>query len=87
MDIQTINPMFHNLEWISDLNIECDSLMFDTDPFEPQPEAAGTIFPFWVQNGSSAKGFPLYTSSGFYAVCPHERKEHRHLEKETRLDC
>src|SRR5512145_1891103 len=30
--------MYHNLEWIRDLDIEYDSSTFDTDPFEPQPE-------------------------------------------------
>jgi hypothetical protein len=39
--------MFHNLEWIADLVIAYDASTFDTDPFEPQPDAAGTIFPFW----------------------------------------
>ncbi|HUB87764.1 MAG TPA: glycosyltransferase, partial [Verrucomicrobiae bacterium] len=28
--------------------IQYDASTFDTDPFEPQPDAAGTIFPFWV---------------------------------------
>ena len=40
--------MFHNLDWIHDLDIRYDASMFDTDPFEPQPDCAGTIFPFWV---------------------------------------
>lgn len=40
--------MFHNLEWIHALDIEYDASTFDTDPFEPQPEGVGTIFPFWV---------------------------------------
>lgn len=40
--------MYRNLEWIGDLNIEYDASTFDTDPFEPQPDGAGTIFPFWV---------------------------------------
>jgi len=40
--------MYHNLEWIRDLDIEYDSSTFDTDPFEPQPDGVGTIFPFWV---------------------------------------
>jgi hypothetical protein len=40
--------MFHNLEWIKDLNVLYDSSTFDTDPFEPQPEGVKTIFPFWV---------------------------------------
>ena len=40
--------MFHNLEWIKDLNVLYDSSTFDTDPFEPQPHGVKTIFPFWV---------------------------------------
>ena len=45
--------MYHNADWIHDLNIEYDSSTFDTDPFEPQPDGVGTIFPFWVQNDSA----------------------------------
>lgn len=41
--------MFHNLDWFHDLEIEYDASTFDTDPFEPQPDGVGTIFPFWVQ--------------------------------------
>lgn len=40
--------MFHNLEWLKDLEILYDASTFDTDPFEPQPDGANTIFPFWV---------------------------------------
>jgi peptidoglycan/xylan/chitin deacetylase (PgdA/CDA1 family) len=47
--------MQHNLDWIHDLNIEYDSSTFDTDPFEPQPDGMGTIFPFWVQRKSGGK--------------------------------
>lgn len=39
--------MLRNLEWMHDLDIAYDASTFDTDPFEPQPEGAGTIFPFW----------------------------------------
>lgn len=43
--------MMRNLEWIRDyLNIEYDSSSFDTDPFEPQPDGVGTIFPFIVDD-------------------------------------
>lgn len=50
--------MQYNLEWFHDLNIEYDASTFDTDPFEPQPEGMGTIFPFRVsQNGSTSKGY------------------------------
>jgi len=40
--------MFHNLEWLKELNVLYDASTFDTDPFEPQPESANTIYPFWV---------------------------------------
>ena len=40
--------MLHNLEWLHDLTIAYDASTFDTDPFEPQPDGAWTIFPFWV---------------------------------------
>ncbi|OGV46850.1 MAG: hypothetical protein A2X46_15835 [Lentisphaerae bacterium GWF2_57_35] len=40
--------MHHNLDWILDLDIEYDMSTFDVDPFEPQPDGMGTIFPFWV---------------------------------------
>ena len=49
--------MYHNLDWLHSLEIEYDASMFDTDPFEPQPDGARTIFPFWAQNGSEGKGF------------------------------
>jgi peptidoglycan/xylan/chitin deacetylase (PgdA/CDA1 family) len=44
--------MHHNLEWIHELDMEYDASTFDTDPFEPQPDGVGTIFPFWVSNSS-----------------------------------
>lgn len=40
--------MFHNLEWFHQLSVRYDASTFDTDPFEPQPDGVGTIFPFWV---------------------------------------
>ena len=49
--------MHHNLEWIHKLNIEYDLSTFDTDPFEPQSDGVGTIFPFWVQANGSEKGY------------------------------
>jgi hypothetical protein len=39
-----------------DLNIQYDGSTFDTDPFEPQPDGAGTIFPFWVERGPAGVG-------------------------------
>lgn len=52
------SPAMHrNYEWIGDLDIEYDASTFDTDPFEPQPEGAGTIFPFLVRTDSSKKSY------------------------------
>jgi peptidoglycan/xylan/chitin deacetylase (PgdA/CDA1 family) len=49
--------MYHNLEWLHELNIEYDSSTFDTDPFEPQPDGMGTIFPFWISGNHNQKGY------------------------------
>ena len=42
--------MYHDLDLIQHLDIEYDASTFDTDPFEPQPDGAGTIFPFYVKS-------------------------------------
>jgi hypothetical protein len=44
--------MLRELEWIHDLNLLYDASTFDTDPFEPQPEGAHSIFPFMVHSGA-----------------------------------
>ena len=49
--------MYHNLDWLHVLNIEYDASTFDTDPFEPQPDGTGTIFPFWVSGNYSQEGY------------------------------
>ena len=49
--------MHHNLEWLHDLDVEYDASSFDTDPFEPQPDGVGTIFPFWVEGNNNQKGY------------------------------
>jgi hypothetical protein len=49
--------MHHNLDWIHDLKIEYDASTFDTDPFEPQSDGVGTIFPFWVRGESETEGY------------------------------
>jgi len=48
--------MPHDLNWLHSLDALYDSSTFDTDPFEPQPDGVGTIFPFWVQSNGS-KGY------------------------------
>src|SRR5665213_1871667 len=40
--------MQHKLSWLHLLGVEYDSSTFDTDPFEPEPDGVGTVFPFWV---------------------------------------
>jgi len=49
--------MHHNLDWLRDLDIEYDLSTFDTDPFEPQPDGMGTIFPFSVKDDGCRKGY------------------------------
>lgn len=51
------SPSMHrNLDWIHDLCIEYDQSTFDTDPFEPQPEGFGRIFPLFITKDSK-KGY------------------------------
>jgi hypothetical protein len=49
--------MLHNLDWLHALDIQYDSSTFDTDPFEPQSDGVGTIYPFWVPSGNGKTGF------------------------------
>lgn len=49
--------MHHNLNWMSALEIDYSISTFDTDPFEPQPDGVGTVFPFWVSNCRQDKGY------------------------------
>jgi glycosyltransferase involved in cell wall biosynthesis/peptidoglycan/xylan/chitin deacetylase (PgdA/CDA1 family) len=48
--------MQHKLAWLHQLNVAYDCSTFDTDPFEPEPDGTGTIFPFWVP-GSNGEGY------------------------------
>jgi hypothetical protein len=49
--------MHHKLEWMHHLDIDYSISTFDTDPFEPQPDAVCTIFPFIVKNIAGKEGF------------------------------
>lgn len=52
------SPAMHsNLDWIHDLNVEYDASTFDTDPFEPQADGVGTIFPFCVRADTNPRGY------------------------------
>lgn len=49
--------MYHDLEMIQQLDIKYDSSTFDTDPFEPQPDGVGTIFPFLFRRDASREAY------------------------------
>lgn len=49
--------MQRQLDWLHDLDIAYDSSTFDTDPFEPQPDGAHTIFPFWRPAPDGKSGY------------------------------
>ena len=49
--------MHHNLEWLKQLDLEYDLSTFDTDPFEPQSDGMGTIFPFVVNRNNMQDGY------------------------------
>ena len=46
----TSPSMLRNLKWIAELDIEHSCSTFDTDPFEPQSDGTGSIFPFVAAN-------------------------------------
>lgn len=45
-----------NPSWIRELGVDYDTSTFDTDPFEPQPAGAATVFPRWVAEGGDGTG-------------------------------
>lgn len=49
--------MHHNLEWLLDLDIRYDASTFEYDPFEPQPDGQGTIFPFVVESRDRKRAY------------------------------
>ena len=49
--------MISRIDWMHLLDIDFSTSTFDTDPFEPQPVAVETIFPFVVKHGSCEKCF------------------------------
>ena len=79
--------MYHNLEWIGELDVEYDLSTFDTDPFEPQPDGMRTIFPFWVPAQSGKKGYVElpYTIPQDHAIFVLQKEENIHIWK-NKLD-
>jgi hypothetical protein len=53
----TTPSMIRNHRWMHALEMDYCVSTFDTDPFEPQSQGAGTIFPYWVQNSQTGRRF------------------------------
>ncbi len=49
--------MHHKLEWMHELEILYDASTFDVDPFEPQADGSGTIYPFLVTDPDSKHSY------------------------------
>lgn len=47
----------HDLQWIGELDIDYSISTYDCDPFEPQGCSVGRIFPYWVQEPNSVRGY------------------------------
>lgn len=67
--------MLRNLTWVHQLDIKYDASTFDTDPFEPQPDGVGTIFPYWIQTPSTDTHHPFASTApakrGGYCELPY----------------
>lgn len=48
--------MLHKTDWMHELNVLYDSSTFDTDPFEPQPDGVGTVFPYHLTGPNGSQG-------------------------------
>lgn len=53
----TSPSMLRHPDWMHMLNIEYCNSTFDTDPFEPQPEGSGTIFPYFVSKDNNHNSY------------------------------
>ena len=80
--------MQHRLPWLHQLGVEYDCSTFDTDPFEPEPDGVGTIFPFWVPGpkGSGYVELP-YTLPQDFALYVVLREQNINIwKRKSRLD-
>jgi uncharacterized protein len=77
--------MLRNLDWIHDLDIAYDASTFDTDPYEPQPEGVGTIFPFWVPgvNGAPCENRPAFGYAELPYTLPQDSTLFLHMGEEN----
>lgn len=53
----TSPSMLCRADWLHELDITHSISSFDSDPFEPEPYPVRSIFPFWVSNGQTSKGY------------------------------
>jgi predicted glycosyltransferase len=53
----TSPSMLRNLSLMAELEIEHGCSTFDTDPYEPQSDGVGTIFPFFAHNSSKTRTY------------------------------
>jgi hypothetical protein len=71
----TAPSMIRNHDWMHALDIDHCISTFDTDPFEPQPDSVGTIFPFIVRRkpdaSSSPPGLPASELPSFFIELPY----------------
>jgi hypothetical protein len=63
----TTPSMIRNHDWMHALDMDYCVSTFDTDPFEPQPDSVGTIFPFVVRRKPDA---PASSPPGFVSSPP-----------------
>jgi hypothetical protein len=49
--------VYHNFDWLHGLDISYDASSFDSDPFQPQPDGVGTIFPIRMAGQSPQRGY------------------------------
>ena len=69
----TSPSMHHKLSWMHSLDITHSISTFDTDPFEPQPDPVGTIFPFLVHKNSEDSAAKLPDS---FSLPPRPKASH-----------
>jgi len=49
--------VYHNFNWLHRLDLSYDASSFDSDPFQPQPDGVGTIFPLNMGGGPSEREY------------------------------
>jgi glycosyltransferase involved in cell wall biosynthesis len=55
------------LTWLHELHVEYDASCYDADPFRPETDSVGTVFPFWVESpgGTGFVELPSTLPQGF----------------------